>query len=455
MTTAAVKPGAPPPKPTIYIPVEIKARELKAKVLLSMIAAQHGFRVYLGSKRAIDDLVEHKAQKGGIYFYKGGKPAPAMQRIKQKTDYFVVLDEEMGPAVQDLDNYYKGRIYPGTEPLVDRILLIGKSHLDSLHRVRPELGNKAVVTGWPRVDLWRPEMKNQFEFEVSDIRSKHGHFLLFSSDFGVISEPALEHELRRLDANHYEPSERNRLSAQLKAAFDEFLNFVSLAEELDADPSFPPLIIRPHPSEDIAAWKSRLHALKKTKIIYEGEISPWLHASNGLLHRGCTTAVQAGFAGVPAIYVLAGGSTPKKSTLPYRMSHIASNRSDLLRLASDAFNGTLPLKTDNRTLDEIRIEPELASEIIARELELLATPPEPPFRLPAMRSAFRMLVGRLDEIRTRRKIGLSKRRLTKINRKIPGGIHEPEVSKIAVRLGRASNLSIREVDFNAIEIDMA
>lgn len=103
--------------PTLYLPIEIKPREFKAKVLLALVAANRGFRVYLGTKASINRLVNRKAEKGGIYFYKGGKHDLALRKIKSVSDYFVVLDEELGPAVQDLEYAYRRRIYPGQKRL--------------------------------------------------------------------------------------------------------------------------------------------------------------------------------------------------------------------------------------------------------------------------------------------------------------------------------------------------
>ena len=61
-------------KPHIYLPLEILPRELNSKILLSLYAAKHGFRVYLGSKKSIFSLLKNKKEKNsraGIFFYKG------------------------------------------------------------------------------------------------------------------------------------------------------------------------------------------------------------------------------------------------------------------------------------------------------------------------------------------------------------------------------------------------
>ena len=56
----------------VYIPIEIKPREFISQLLLGGELAKIGFRVYLGTKKAIDELVENKNNKEGVYLYKGG-----------------------------------------------------------------------------------------------------------------------------------------------------------------------------------------------------------------------------------------------------------------------------------------------------------------------------------------------------------------------------------------------
>ena len=47
-------------KKTIYLPIEIKVRELTSFILLSLFAVEKNYRIYLGSKPAIRELIEKK-----------------------------------------------------------------------------------------------------------------------------------------------------------------------------------------------------------------------------------------------------------------------------------------------------------------------------------------------------------------------------------------------------------
>ena len=50
-------------KITIYLPIEIKVRELNSHVLLSKFASKLGMRIYIGSKDAIKRLLKKKMIK--------------------------------------------------------------------------------------------------------------------------------------------------------------------------------------------------------------------------------------------------------------------------------------------------------------------------------------------------------------------------------------------------------
>lgn len=438
-------------KPTIYLPVEIKARELKAKVLLATVAAQHGFRTYLGTKSAINNLLQLKGVKAGIFLYKGGMPAEPIGRIKRSVDFFTVLDEEMGPAVRILDHSYKGRIYLGTETMVDKLFLIGESHLKALQRVRPKLAERAIVTGWPRVDLWRSEFKHSYSKDIAQIRRKFGNYLLFSSDFGMNTKKRKDLEKRNLFASQYAGDTLDCLLNEIDDAYVDFNEFVDYIRKCDSDLDFPPVIVRPHPSEDIYVWKKALNGLRKTRVIFKGEISPWLYASSGLLHRGCTTAVQAYCSGIPSIYILGQSSKPKTNSLTYNLSYIGSNYEITRKLAGEAFLGRLGIKPNPGLISEILIQKKLASTSIVEELEKFCIKPELPLQQSNYVTLRRYLRGRFVELI----IGIGGRigRLALMQRKVSGGIHGNEVRSIALGLFPKQEVIIREVSFNAVMIE--
>lgn len=439
-------------KPTIYLPVEIKARELKAKILLSMVAAEAGFRVYLGTKKSINNLVFNKEKKGGIYFYKGGKPYDFLCEIKKKIDSFVVLDEEMGPALHDIEMYCRRRIYPGTELLVDQLFVIGAEHKINLESARSELRGRVHVTGWPRVDLWRPEFSGLYAEEVESIRCRFGDYVLFSSDFGFLSEERVIEEVERFQKIEVLPSDVEDYKKMAWSTYLDFKVFVDWVRRIDEDDSFPPLIIRPHPSESISDWNMALPNLKKVKIIFEGDVGPWLYAAKGLIHRGCTTAVQAYTAKIPSVYWVGDNSRPKVESLVYRVSTPAVGCNELSLMVRKLFNDKGQLVSIDVS-DRIFIDEELSCSKIVTLLASMRTTPACPYEINFYWRAARFIFGALNEFRQMRGWGGAKSELARARRKMLGGIHRKEVSMIAGKLLPMFPGSVIERDFNLIEFD--
>ena len=71
-------------KESVYIPIEVKARELTSYIFLSKFAISKGFRVYIGSKPAINRLLERKEKKAGVLIFKGGLDIDNILKIKKK-----------------------------------------------------------------------------------------------------------------------------------------------------------------------------------------------------------------------------------------------------------------------------------------------------------------------------------------------------------------------------------
>ncbi len=88
-------------KKTIYLPIEIKARELDSFILIAKFAVQNNYRVYIGSKTAINRLLDKKKSYGGLFVFKGGLPLEKIKQIRKKVDHFLILDQEISPSCLD------------------------------------------------------------------------------------------------------------------------------------------------------------------------------------------------------------------------------------------------------------------------------------------------------------------------------------------------------------------
>ncbi len=317
-------------KKEIFFPIEIKPREFVSRALLGATFADHGYRVYIGTKHVVNAAVLSKTDKSGVYFYKGTRPKASTQNLLLKVDAFCVLDEEMGIAVRNLDEALEQRLKGMRN--VDKFFTISRHVADATIRICPESKPKVSVTGWPRVDTWRPEMAHLFRHQAQIYRQRFGEFVLFTSDFGTLSQSRVDSEITRLQRYGYPDNYISNYAAKASNTIADFNRFCEDIHRYDARPEAPLLIVRPHPAEDHAIWEKRLHGLTRVKVVYEGEVSGWLQASRMLVHRGCTTAVQARVGGKPAFFWAPKNSSPATEILPYKVSTPLESLSELLDL---------------------------------------------------------------------------------------------------------------------------
>ena len=146
-------------KITIYLPIEIKVRELNSHVLLSKFASKLGMRIYIGSKDAIKRLLRNKNDKAGALIVKGGMETPELLKIKEKIQKFIILDQEISPSTTDYKKEIKERVWPGSEKYIDNYYSIGRLAYEAAVDVFKNLSLNIIKTGWPRIDLLRTEFK--------------------------------------------------------------------------------------------------------------------------------------------------------------------------------------------------------------------------------------------------------------------------------------------------------
>ena len=117
-------------KISLYLPIELKARELAPKVLLSLVAAKKNLRVYLGTQATISRIIKTKKEIGGVYFYKGGLSLNLIKKYKKKCSKFIILDEEAGPGDENPRGTMRERINKNIEQEIDRYYILKKKNFD-------------------------------------------------------------------------------------------------------------------------------------------------------------------------------------------------------------------------------------------------------------------------------------------------------------------------------------
>jgi len=297
-------------KPTLLIPVENQVRELDAKLLLACVAARRGIPCIIGPKREVESHIASFPRS--IYLAKSMVPGNIkfLQIAHELGHENVAWDEE---ALVHLppETYFSRRLSPVAMEYISHLFAWGEDNAE-LWRQYPELPDKIPIhiTGNPRGDLLRPEMRGFYQQQVADICRDQGSYILINTNFNHVNAFLPE---RNLFQPVREPGEEPRFGRaargmtreyaeglrQLKQAiFEAFQRLIPALEK-----SFPQhtIIVRPHPTESQEIYRKIAAKCERVQVTNEGNVVPWIIASEAVIHNGCTTGVEAFVLGVPAI----------------------------------------------------------------------------------------------------------------------------------------------------------
>ena len=195
---------------------------------------------------------------------------------------------------------------------IDKFFVIGKKMMKNLASFDQYFKRISFITGWLKYDIYRKKNIKLFSSETEEIKKKYGDFYLFSSNYGTISKEGLNLRMS-LDKN----LKKLKNSKNIKNDYHTFKNSISDFEYfkksifyfLKKNPKFK-LIIRPHPADQLYKdWKV-FEQFENVKVVNKYDIVPWILSSKGLIHRGCSTSIDAFFLNKPIYYFL-----PKRKIL--------------------------------------------------------------------------------------------------------------------------------------------
>ena len=297
-------------KATLIIPVENQVRELDSKLLLACIATRRGFSCIIGSRREIHFHISSFSP--GIYLSKSMTAASdIMFQIMRNLGHVIVAWDEEALVHLPPETYFSRRLSPVAMEFVSHMFAWGQDNAE-LWRQYPQLPNGAEIhiTGNPRNDLLRPEIRHYYDKTVEELRKRHGDFILINTNFNHVNAfyPGLN-----LFVPLDKPGEKPRYGRAAKgmtreyaeglrdhkqAIFEQFQQLIPALEQ-----TFPGynIVVRPHPTENQEIYRQIAAGCERVEVTNEGNVVPWLMAAKALIHNGCTTGVEAYIMGIPAI----------------------------------------------------------------------------------------------------------------------------------------------------------
>jgi len=297
-------------KKSLLIPVENQVREFDPKLLLAYIAAKRGFSSVIGPRREMHFQIASFPRS--IYLSKSITHASAnMFGNMRKLGHEIVAWDEEALIHLPPETYFSRRLSPLAMSHVSHFFAWGEDNAE-LWRQYPELppGAEIHVSGNPRGDLLRPEMHSFFQQQVTKLRESYGNFILINTNFNhvngfypsqnlflPVSKPGEEPKFGRA-ALGMSREFAEGLRDHKQAIFEDFKRLIPALEQ--ALPKCT-IVVRPHPTEDPEVYHRIAAACERVRVTNEGNVVPWLLATQVLVHNGCTTGVEAYVMKVPAI----------------------------------------------------------------------------------------------------------------------------------------------------------
>ena len=314
----------------IYLHVEISSRELDSKLLLATLAASRGHRVIVSDLAGIEKGVKNGVLAPGIFHTKSlSAHKVKISRHKRMIDKgFMVtsLDEEGSLNDYGYEGDAKIRFSNQTIEQSAAVFGWGTDDVDTLKKIYPKHSHKIYKTGSPRADLWKPLFSDYWSVP-SAVPKKP--FLLISCNTGYANNInsfgkliKFENEMGRYQSN---PKHLEMTMGRYAEDFNKMLAYIKAVKYLSAHNNGYDIVLRPHPAEDIEAWKIILNGIPNVHVIRDGPIEAWVKNAFAVMHNSCTTALEATISKKPVVtYVLPGQkySPQLANELGYRVKSV-------------------------------------------------------------------------------------------------------------------------------------
>jgi surface carbohydrate biosynthesis protein len=369
----------------IYMHLEITVRELDSKLLMAILAASKGHQVIISGSMEINMALKTGVLNPGIVHTKSLTPSDKKisthQKIIDNKSIITSIDEEASINEFGYDKFAIERYSEVTIEQSSAIFGWGTDDVSTLKKKYPEYSHKIYKTGSPRVDLWKPFFSDYWVKSKNIISEP---FLLVSSNIFVTNTQPFHESLKfNRDAGymHRDPDLFKRSFYSMSNNYKKLYEFIDAIKYLAKNSNGYSVVLRPHPMENITAWKNFLEGVKNIHIIRKDCISLWVKNAFAIMHNGCTTGIEAIVSQKPLLTYNTTQMNIEDYFLSNKLGHNIKSKEELLKKTNQLFEIE---KHDNKTnekptipslvLEKLYIDKnELAAEKILKVWESLNT----------------------------------------------------------------------------------
>jgi surface carbohydrate biosynthesis protein len=274
--------------PIVYLPCELKARDLESNMLLANELARRGLSIVIGQFWGIYANLP-TGQRGVLLANTVNSIQVKMTAAARAQGYIVVGSDQ--EALPFSGGGWLINIAP--EAVSDCSIFLVASDDQAIAFTHRFPGTPISVVGNPRIDLIR---------EMTPVRPIEEHYILFNTGLGLVNSVWGDINVAKrylLDGGGVTKEEIDRRIEMELFARDSLIALLQWTTTSLTQVA----VVRPHPSENAAFWQS--YASPLCRIIAGQPSLPWIAHADIVVHSNSTTGLEAALRGKPCLNVFA------------------------------------------------------------------------------------------------------------------------------------------------------
>lgn len=282
----------------LALEMEHKTRDFEPRLYLGLkyLAKNRKAVLLIGKSIELRNILSKYVNIPFIYITKGLSPnsISMLKNFKNKGSIIISLDEE-GSRNPNNKNEYLMMYHKDILPYIDYIFNWGKKQHKYIKNKLKEYSHlKIINTGNPRFDLRKPK----YNIYYKNISNTPSNIILINTNFGLKKEMNTfskysEYVRKRYFIRFGKYKSNYHIKREWDLITKSVKYFVDLTNKISVEYPDVNIVFRPHPGVDERYFKDMLRNCKNVLVTCNGSVNEWIVNSLLMIHRDCTTAIEA------------------------------------------------------------------------------------------------------------------------------------------------------------------
>ena len=298
------------------------------------------FSCFIGDKIGISRALKYFGP--GTYFHKSINffDNKRIVDIKNKGNFYVSLDEEGGYQLRDeleLKKFLNIRTSLENVKNVDIIFNWGKFDNNVCKKIYPKFKRKFIVSGSPRVDLWKSKiLKIIYSREIKKIEKMYNKkfILVISSNISSIKNVKRIFSIAYKNYIFRNLREKKEAFNDIYQELNDFKKFSKLMIQIIKNNPSEFFVLRPHPAEEYSAWENLIKRNKLKNVLLNNQFdpTPWIYKSDCIIQSKSSLAIEAS---VLKKSIISINLNNKRRIFPNKFGKILKTKTDVNKYLSN------------------------------------------------------------------------------------------------------------------------